>query len=246
MYERAKYVAAVSSQMYSSRDDGGQEQSIFLWDTRRSTLSNPSSQSIAFTSWCPRVSTRGTRSQAPDCLKTTASTTATASAKRPWSGRSGSPAILPQDREAARCRRSGRGVIRPAHQPALSSLRLPSLPAFFFLYSPNFSRRSRLHLVDAELHAYKGREHQLLRRYEREFDPVPIATSRRKSGGGGRGSGRGDGRGGGTGAVRRQLDPPRQRVPSVVERAQEEEARRVQANLETSLARIMSRKASRR
>jgi len=92
--------------------------------------------------------------------------------------------------------------------------------------------------VDAELHVYKGREHQLLRKYEEEFIPTPTVTSRRTN----RGSGEGDG----VGAVRPELDPPQQRGLSVVEQAQEEEARRVQANLEASLARIMSRTASRR
>lgn len=114
--------------------------------------------------------------------------------------------------------------------------------------------------MDAELHAYKGRERQLLRKYKKEFAPTPTATSRRTSGGSG-------GRGGGKGALRPELKPrpqrvrsvveqaqeeearrmqAKQRVRSVVEQAQDEEARRVQANLEASLARIMSRKAGRR
>ncbi|CAM9445069.1 unnamed protein product [Scytosiphon promiscuus] len=79
---------------------------------------------------------------------------------------------------------------------------------------------SRLHLVDGELRQYKGRERQLLREYEAEFAPALM------------------GPGAGTSAY------PRQK--SVKEQAVEDEQRRVQATLDASLQRIMSRKANRR
>ncbi|CAM9872141.1 unnamed protein product [Ectocarpus fasciculatus] len=72
---------------------------------------------------------------------------------------------------------------------------------------------SRLHLVDAELRRYKGREVELLRMYQalyaQDDPPMPAGNARRGN---------------------------------VKERAREEEQRRVQASLDASLARILGRK----
>lgn len=103
-----------------------------------------------------------------------------------------------------------------------------------------FHAGSRLHLVDAELKEYKGREKQLLREYRAEFSSALIGDGKRDAG---RDSG-GSGGGGGGYGPRPGTKPGRQK--SVLELAQEEEARRVDASLQATLDRIMSRKNNRR
>lgn len=97
--------------------------------------------------------------------------------------------------------------------------------------------------MDAELRRYKGREKDLLRKYEAEFAPPPPVsggeheheqTARTGEGGGGSSSG--------TGMHRTESALLRK---SVVEQARDEEAKRVQASLEASLQRIR-RRAGRR
>lgn len=113
-------------------------------------------------------------------------------------------------------------------QPTVT-LRSPS--EFFVLARPSFfcsCSCSRLHLVDAELKLHKGREKQLLRKYEAEFGQAdPIS-------------------GAGRHGVQQQPGTKSARQKSVVELAQEQEARRVEATLQASLDRIMSRKNNRR
>lgn len=95
------------------------------------------------------------------------------------------------------------------------------------------SAHSRLHLVDAELDSYVGREKQLLRKYEAMFAP-PLGSSSgvdlpSHDGGLGLRSIFGGGSG-----------------KSVVQLAHEEETRRVQATIEASLRRINDRVDRRR
>lgn len=82
--------------------------------------------------------------------------------------------------------------------------------------------------MDGELQRYKGREKQLLREYEAEFSPAP-------------GVGQDD-----TAGTSRRFGGVSTKQKSVVELAQEAEARRVEATLQASLNRIMSRKNNRR
>lgn len=87
---------------------------------------------------------------------------------------------------------------------------------------------SKLHLVDAELDKFRGREKQLLREYRRRY-----ASPARSDNTGG---GESDAAGAAVGSEQK----------SVVQLAHEEETRRVQATIEASLQRINRRMERRR
>ncbi|CBJ26397.1 expressed unknown protein [Ectocarpus siliculosus] len=107
---------------------------------------------------------------------------------------------------------------------------------------------SRLHLVDSELRQYKGRERELLRRYQARYAPDPPMPA--ANDGPGR-TARGERRRGGGGMVDdnqgyHRGDSGNARRNDVKERAREEEQRRVQASLDASLDRILGRRSGRR
>ncbi|CAM9136373.1 unnamed protein product [Ectocarpus sp. 4 AP-2014] len=107
---------------------------------------------------------------------------------------------------------------------------------------------SRLHLVDSELRQYKGRERELLRKYQARYSPNPPMAE--GNDGPGR-TARGGRRRGGDGMVDdiqgyHRGDSGNARRSDVKERAREEEQRRVQASLDASLDRILGRRTGHR
>lgn len=96
---------------------------------------------------------------------------------------------------------------------------------------------SRLHLVDAELARYRGREKTLLRDYMTKYAPPTGSSSTMVVGYDGASSYAYDGDSGGDGASGDGGGEQK----SVVELAHEEETRRVQATIEASLRRITNR-----
>lgn len=121
-----------------------------------------------------------------------------------------------------------------------------SYSAAVFTYLPPFERanflsvsvstRSHLHLVDSELDRYRGRERQLLREYEMKYAPTTGSSRTMLTGVSNKSFAASFGDGGSSGAAAAAVDRR-----TALQRAHEEETRRVQETIRASVERITAR-----
>lgn len=140
--------------------------------------------------------------------------------------------------------------------PPLPSLLFRFFLFVFFILRDGTRENSRLHLVDAELDRYMGREKQLLRKIEQEQREWEDQERRRRrssfasasSSVGTTSPTTGDGDGMKTTPSRRapRVSTPRSSASSAVQQAHEEETRRVQEAIRQRVESLSARVASRR